>query len=350
MIPLIVRCASLNIGKLDLFGGTRRTYQIEEIPPMDPRLHLSLFYQMLRIRRIEQAIYLCYKEQKMRCPIHLSIGQEAIAVGVCSHLKEEDVVFSTHRSHAHYLAKGGNLRKMIAELHGKQTGCTQGRGGSMHLIDLDVGFQGSSPLAAGSIPLAAGFSFAYRMKQLPSLCCSFFGEGAAQEGVFAETLRFASLQSLPLLFVCENNCDTPLTPTHAEQSPTKIAQAHNIFALSSYANRIEKVYATAKKGIDYIRKEKKPAFIECKTYRLCENIISRYSQIDHPFDQGDIAWQSHCPITSCQKHLLESKVLSPSELEEMKKKIDLEVEDSFAFAQESGFPVFDLDDERPYAE
>jgi len=309
---------------------------------------------MLRIRRIEEAIHLRYKEQRMRCPIHLSIGQEAIAVGVCSHLQTDDVVFSNHRCHAHYLAKGGDLRKMIAELHGKHNGCTKGRGGSMHLIDLDIGFQGSSPLAAGSIPLAAGFAFAHRIKGLSSVCCSFFGEGATEEGVFTETLHFAALHNLALLFICENNSDPVSAPTSSrrikKRIPFKVAKAHGIFALDSHENRIEEAYEVTKKAIDHIREKKKPAFIEFKTYRLCEHITSRSVDLDHYFDKKGVVWQSHCPIELSRKHLLSLEALSLHELGKMEEKIASEVDESFAFARASRFPIFDLDDEKLYAD
>ena len=317
-------------------------------------LQLSLFYQMLRIRRIEEAIGFRYKEQKMRCPIHLSIGQEAIAVGICSQLEKEDVVFSNHRSHAHYLAKRGNFHKMMAELYGKKTGCTKGRGGSMHLIDLDVGFQGSSSIAAGSIPVAAGFAFANQMKNLPFICCSFFGEAATEEGVFAETLNFASLKKLPFLLVCENNRYAAYSPTSERQaegrSCLKIAEAHGIFTLSGNGNDVEETYETAKKAFNHIREKKGPVFIEFETYRLCEHVGSHKSNPSYRSDKEIATWKERCPVKLYQEKLFKKQTLSFKTLESMETKITSEIDSGFSFAEDSPFPVFDLDDEKAYAE
>ena len=166
---------------------------------MDSR---RLLFKMLRIRRIEEAIAKRYTEQKMRCPIHLSIGQEGVAVGVSETLNDDDFIMSTHRCHAHYIAKGGNLKKMISELHGKKTGCSLGRGGSVHLVDLSVGMMGSTPIAGGSIPIATGLAFASQLKNDKKITVSYFGDGATEEGAFSESLNFAALKNLPILFYC----------------------------------------------------------------------------------------------------------------------------------------------------
>ena len=160
---------------------------------------------MFRIRLVEEAIASKYSEEKMRCPVHLSIGQEAIAVGVCANLTNEDLVLSTHRAHAHFLAKGGNLRSMIAEIYGKVTGCSKGMGGSMHLIDKPSGFMGSTAIVGNTIPVAAGLALAFKIQKSSSISCAFFGDGAVEEGAFYESVNFAALHKLPILFICENN-------------------------------------------------------------------------------------------------------------------------------------------------
>ena len=159
---------------------------------------------MLLIRRVEEEIVKRYPKQQMRLPVHLSIGQEAIAVGVCHHLRKSDSVFSTHRCHAHYIAKGGNLVKMALELHGKVGGCMDGRGGSMHLMDTDVNVM-SIPIVASAIPLAVGAALANKIDGNGNIVVCFFGDAAVEEGVFHESLNFASLMQLPIIFVCENN-------------------------------------------------------------------------------------------------------------------------------------------------
>ena len=160
---------------------------------------------MLRIRLVEESIANKYSEQKMRCPTHLSIGQEAIAVGVCSNLTNEDQVLSTHRAHAHYLAYGGCLNSMLAEIYGKVTGCSKGMGGSMHLNDKSVGFMGSTAIVSNTIPVAVGLALAIKIKKLKSISCVFFGAGATEEGAFYESINFAIIHNLPVLFICENN-------------------------------------------------------------------------------------------------------------------------------------------------
>lgn len=187
------------------------------------KLLLSLYFQILRIRRIEEAIAECYKEQEMRCPVHLSIGQEAIAAGVCALLKKTDIVFSNHRSHGHYLAKGGSLPAMIAEIYGKETGCSKGRGGSQHLIDMSAGFWGSTPIVASTVPLSVGSAFYSKLKEDKKVTVVFFGDAAMEEGVLHESLNFASLHKLPIFFVCENNLYSISTHISARQPDRKIA-------------------------------------------------------------------------------------------------------------------------------
>lgn len=314
----------------------------------------TLFYEMLRIRRVEEAIRLRYKEQKMRCPIHLSIGQEAIAVGICSQLKSSDALFSNHRSHAHYLAKGGNLNKMIAELYGKKEGCTKGRGGSMHLIDLDVGFQGSSPISGGSIPIATGFAFALQMQNRSALSSVFFGEAATEEGLFCESLNFAALKNLPILFICENNLYA--VHSHLEErqakhrSRTQLAKAHGIYSLSGDGNDIEDVYKIAQNGIEHIRKGKGPVFIEFQTYLLCEHVSTRTRDTNDPKDGETAAWQKRCPLKRCQEALLHANASEKKHFKHMEEKINFEIKESFSFAEKSPFPCFDLDDEKAFAE
>ncbi len=170
-----------------------------------PKLLETFYKSLYRIRRVEEEIIHIYPTDKIKSPIHLSIGQEAISVGVCEALKADDVVFGTYRGHAMYLAKGGDLKKMIAELYGKVTGCAKGKGGSMHLIDIEKGVMGTSAIVGTTIPLAVGYAYSLKYKQSDSIAVSFFGDGAVDEGAFHESMNFAALKKLPVLFVCENN-------------------------------------------------------------------------------------------------------------------------------------------------
>ena len=190
----------------------------------------SIIYKMLLIRRTEEEIVSRYGKQQMRCPVHLSLGQEAISVGVCHHLRKSDKVFSTHRNHAAYLAKGGSLEKMALELHGKVGGCIDGRGGSMHLMDTSVNFM-SGPIVASAIPLAVGTALANKMDGNSNVVVCFFGDAAVEEGVFHVSVNFASLMQLPIIFVCEDNSYS--VDTHISKRQPK-----RLIGDFGYANRI----------------------------------------------------------------------------------------------------------------
>ena len=166
---------------------------------------INLLKVMMRIRAVEEKIAAEYNQQKMRCPTHLSIGQEAVPSAISSCINKNDFAVSTHRGHAHYLAKGGDLKAMIAEIYGKETGCSKGKGGSMHLIDTKVGFMGTSAIVGNSIPVGVGLALSSKLKKSDQICVVYLGDGAVEEGVFYESLNFAILKDLRVLFVCENN-------------------------------------------------------------------------------------------------------------------------------------------------
>jgi pyruvate dehydrogenase E1 component alpha subunit len=285
---------------------------------------------------VEEAIASRYAEQKMRCPIHLSIGQEAAAVGVCAHLKTSDYAVSGHRAHAHYLAKGGDLKKMIAEIYGKATGCCKGRGGSMHLVDLSVGFLGSTPIVGGSIPVGVGAAFGIRMKQEERLAAIFLGEGSTEEGVFAESLNFASLKKLPVLFVCENNLYSVYSPLSVrqpeERSISLLAEAHGMLALQGDGNSLIAVSTLAQQATEHIRAGHGPALIELTTYRFREHCGP---DIDPYQPQDEVAyWKQKDPVYAIQlAHQLESNFSACLNITQ-------EIEEAFAFAEASPFPIW----------
>ncbi len=285
----------------------------------------TLTRPLVRIRRVEEAIAARYAEGQMRCPVHLSIGQEAVAVGVCSHLEPQDYAVSTHRAHAHYLAKGGDLNRMIAEIYGKATGCSEGRGGSMHLTDLSVGFLGSTPIVGGSLPVGVGAAFGAHLQGESRLTAIFFGEGATEEGVFAESLNFAALKKLPVLFVCENNLYSVYSPLSVRQPRARsipaLARAHGMLALQGDGNLLEEVCSLTKQGVDHIRKGHGPCLIEFATYRRREHCGPH----PDPFQpEEEVAhWALRDPLRGIE--------IDESE-------IHAEIEAAFAFARESPFP------------
>ena len=311
---------------------------------------LELFYEMLRIRMIEEEIANRYHEQKMRCPVHLSIGQEAIAVGVCKAVLSSDFLISTHRAHAHYLAKGGDLKAMIAEIHGKSTGCTFGRGGSMHLVDLSMGMVASTPIVGGSIPIGVGLAFASKMRSDPHITIIFFGEGATEEGVFAECLNFAVLKKLPILFVCENNLYSVNSPLSVRQPKERdrigIARAHGLYAQSGFGNDVEEVYRMSQEAVDRIRQSLGPVYLEFDTYRFREHCGPNLDVNTGDRTEEECRhWEKKCPI-KIQASKLE---ISEEEINRKKSIIREEIAEAFHFAENSPFPSYDLCDENLYA-
>ncbi len=304
---------------------------------------ISFLNKMLRLRGTEQYISQKYKEQKMRCPIHLSIGQEAIAVGVCENLTKKDRVFSTHRSHYHYLSKGGNLNKMIAELYLKKNGCNHGLGGSMHLKDIDVGMISSIPIVGSTIPIAVGSSWGQKIKKENEITVVFFGEAATEEGVFHESLDFASLHGLPILFVCENNLYSVYSNIRNRQSInrkiTNLSKAHGILSKTIQGNDIEKVFEETKKAISYIKANKKPFLIEFSTYRFIEHCGP--NDDDHlnyrPIKEINF-WKKNCPIEKYQKKLIQNKIIQRKNIEVIKNNHIIEIKKAFFYAEKSKYP------------
>lgn len=225
------------------------------------------FQQMLRIRMIEEAIAKRYPKGQMRCPVHLSVGQEAQAVGVVQALRPQDKMVSTHRGHAHYLAKGGSLNGLIGELYGKSSGCSKGNGGSMHLIDLDCNFYGSTSIVGGTIPVGVGLAFADYLKgdhKTYTVVC--IGDAAIEEGVFHEAANFASLHKLNVLFACENNfysCYTDIKDRQPERRLYNVAQCHKITYAKAENNDLDSIYKEAKK----LMNNGGVGFLEMPTYR-----------------------------------------------------------------------------------
>ena len=311
---------------------------------MTPKLKKKLYYDMLRIRMIEETIAGRYHEQEMRCPVHLCIGQEAIAVGVCANLSRNDYVMSTHRSHAHYLAKGGDLKSMMAEIYGKVTGCSRGKGGSMHLVDLDAGFLGSTPIVGSIIPIAVGTAFGTSMKGESRISIVFIGDAAMEEGVFSESLNFASLKKLPVIFVCENNFFSVYSPLSVRQ-PTErdniaIAKAYGIYTDKGDGNDIIEICDKSAKAIDNLRQGLGPAYIEFDTYRWREHCGPNFdNNIGYRTESEYLAWRNRCPVEYFESSLKKEIIFSDVELGSMVRKINAEIEDAFQFAISSPFPA-----------
>ncbi|GGF52356.1 thiamine pyrophosphate-dependent dehydrogenase E1 component subunit alpha [Alteromonas lipolytica] len=315
---------------------------------------LEHYQNMLRIRRVEEAIAARYSEQQMRCPTHLSIGQEAAAVGVSASLTVKDKAYSSHRAHAHYLAKGGSLDALIAELYGKQTGCTGGRGGSMHLTDLSAGFVASTAIVGNSIPLAVGNALHQQVQKLDEISVTYFGEGATEEGAFYESANFAALRKLPVLFVCENNRYSVYSPLSVRQPESRsivaLANAIGLNAIEVDGNDVEQVAAATAELVKGIRNGDGPALIECHTYRHREHCGPNFDDDLGYRPEDEVAhWLARDPVTLLQQKLLDLGA-SAQQLEALDGKIGSEIANAFELAQVADFPNPDDNERFVYAE
>jgi TPP-dependent pyruvate/acetoin dehydrogenase alpha subunit len=307
---------------------------------------VSIFRQSLRIRMIEEEIASKYSEGKMRCPVHLSIGQE-IPAALAGFFKEKrDTFVSSHRSHAHFLSSGGSLQKMIAEIYGKVGGCSKGRGGSMHLFDKESGFMGSSAIVGNSIPVGVGIGYSLKMRGDESVSFVFFGDGATEEGVFYESLNFASIHRLPVLFFCENNKYSVYTGLESRQpksrSIAKVSESLGVPSKRLSDANIENAYAEFKSTLAECRSGGGPRLIEIETYRALEHCGP--NEDDHlgyrPIDELN-RWKVQDRLTSLRMLLEGRGEIENNQIDIWEKAISLEIQEAFEFAENSAFPTID---------
>ncbi|MEW6544245.1 MAG: thiamine pyrophosphate-dependent dehydrogenase E1 component subunit alpha [Nitrospirota bacterium] len=314
----------------------------------------DLYLRMVRIRLVEEKIAELYPEQQMRCPVHLSVGQEAVAVGACAALEPEDYAVSTHRSHAHYLAKGGNLKAMLAELYGRVTGCCGGKGGSMHLIDRSVGFLGAVPIVGSTIPIGVGVAFGTILRKEHHVTIVFLGDGATEEGVFHEAVNFAVLKRLPVVFVCENNFFSVYSALDVRQPPLRdihvLARGYGLDSHLGDGNDVEVVYAMTNVAVEKARAGGGPTFLEFKTYRWREHCGPHYdNHVGYRSEQEFEEWKARCPITSLKQRLLQRGQATQQDLNGIEAGLAEEVEAAVAFAKASPFPEPELLQDHLYA-
>ncbi len=321
---------------------------------MNSSLASKFYHEMLRIRLVEEKVAELYPEQEMRCPVHLSIGQEAVAVGACAHLTKEDSVLSAHRSHAHYLAKGGNLKAMLAELYGKSGGCTHGKGGSMHLMDQQAGFVAATPIVASTIAIAVGVAMASVMQKKKQVTVVFFGEAATEEGTFHEAVNFAVLKKLPVVFICENNLYSVYSPLSVRQpegrGPADLARANLLECWEGDGNDVFESYDLAGKAVAWVREGKGPGFVELKTYRWREHCGPNYdNHIGYRSEEEFAVWKKRCPIERLRQAVLADKIMTPGELDKIRERISAEIDEAVRFAKASPFPKPDTLSDHIYA-
>ena len=295
-----------------------------------------VYRSLRRIRRVEEEVARIYPSDKIKSPVHLSIGQEAVSVGICDVLQADDVVAPTYRGHAAFLAKGGSVRGLMAELYGKADGVAGGKGGSMHLIDMEHNVLGASAVVGTTIPLAVGYALAAKRTRSRRVVVAFFGDGATEEGVFPESLNFASLHKLPVLFVCENNfyaIHTPVTRRWATQRLCERVETYGIPAHAVDGADVLALRALTSELVSRIRDGAGPAFIECRTYRWREHV--------GPNEDFDAGYRGRADLTPWLENDQVPKIgdlLAPDRRAAIDQEIEQEIADAVSFAEASPFP------------
>ncbi len=301
----------------------------------------KIFYNIFLIRSVEERIIEEYPKQDIRCPVHLSIGQEAVPSILSLFVNKKDLAVSSHRGHAHYIAKGGSIKKMIAEIYGKKTGCSKGKGGSMHLIDTDAGFYGTSAIVGNSIPVGLGLAYDFRIKKNKSIGIVYLGDGALEEGVFYETMNLAATKKIQTLFICENNLYSVYSPLSVRQpnnrNIVKMVKEMGVEAVMCDGNNIKKVFNVFKNTLNSIRKNKKPIFLLFNTYRQLEHCGPNLdNNLGYRSEKEYLKWKSNDPLSNIRK-LIKQYNVNHNEILIIEEKIKKTIDAAFIFAKKSNF-------------
>ncbi len=301
----------------------------------------ELYEQMFRIRQFELAAQKLYQAGEMPGFIHLYIGQEAVAVGVCAHLQREDWITSTHRGHGHALAKGVPAGVLLAELYGKASGCCGGRGGSMHLYSREVGLFGTNGFVGGGLPATVGLGLGAKLRGTGRVAVAFFGDGAVNHGAFHEAANLAAVQGAPVVFVCENNLYATATPLGMATRNTDLASRGAAYGLPGVAvdgNDVLAVWEATRLAVEQARNGEGPTLIEAKTYRLVGHHEGDPPAGSYRSTEEVMLWMTRCPLTRLRRSFLETGQVSTQEVEEIEKRVLLQIEEAIAFARNSAFP------------
>ncbi len=321
-------------------------------PDVGKELFLSLYRTMLTIRRTEEQLVKLYAAGKVYGGVHTYIGEEAVASGICAHLRADDTVFSTHRGHGHALAKGIAPRELVAEVLGRASGCSGGRGGSMHLFKPEIGFMGSSGIVGPSITLATGSGYAARIHKTDRVSVAFFGDGATNNGSFHEGINMAAVWNLPTIFVCENNLyatEVPYAKVAKNISVASRAAAYGLPGIEVDGNDVCAVYEAAGEAVARARTGKGPTLLECKTYRMRGH--SEGMRDAGYRTQEEIArWRTRDPINILARRILADGVLAQQELDQIDAEVKTMVEEAASFALASPLPDVSTVMEHVYSE
>ncbi len=300
---------------------------------------LQLYRTMLTIRRFEERCNYLFMQGRIPSTLHLYIGQEAVAAGVCAHLRRDDYLFSTHRPHGHAIAKGVEPRAIMAELYGKRTGCCKGKGGSMHVGDVRVGMFPAVAIVGANAPLAAGAALAAKWLDKDRVSVCFFGEGAANEGAVHEAMNMAAIWDLPVVYVCENNlyaASTPFSKAFKIQNVADRAAAYGMPGVVVDGNDVEAVYRVAGEAIARARRREGPTLIEAKTYRLCGH--SRSDPRTYRSREEEEEWAKRDPIPRLAGRLKELGLATDETLASIEQEVQALIDEAVRFAEESPLP------------
>ncbi|MCW4055551.1 MAG: thiamine pyrophosphate-dependent dehydrogenase E1 component subunit alpha [Candidatus Bathyarchaeota archaeon] len=300
---------------------------------------VEIYRKMLEIRLFEEKVFELYGQNVVPGTIHLYAGEEAVAVGVCENLREDDYIVSTHRGHGHCLAKGARLDRTMAEIMGKETGYCKGKGGSMHIADFSVGMLGATAVVGAGIPIATGAGLSIKLRETDQVVACFFGDGASNQGTFHEGINMAAIWKLPVLYVCENNLyamGTRQTQIMAIRDVAKRAEAYGIPGITVDGNDALAVYKAAQEAVDRARGGEGSTLIECKTYR--QKGHSRWDPAAYRPREEVEDWLRRDPIRRMRKHLLDAKCLSETEAAKIEKETEAAVEGAVEFAVASPYP------------
>ncbi len=303
------------------------------------KILVQLLTIMLKARVFDENAMELFSKGSIPGFIHVGIGQEAVAAGVCINLLPRDVIFTTHRGHAHCVAKGIDLKRAMAELFGRKTGCCGGKAGSMHLTDKDVGILGASGIVGAGIPVATGAALSYQIQKTDQVVVCFFGDGATNQGTFHESLNMASLWGLPIVYCCENNGWAQFTPKGATTKIADLAKraiAYDMVGVTVDGDDVTAVYKVAKEAIERARNGDGPTLLECKTHRWFGHYVGDPQNYR---DKEEIAQcREFDPILRFEARLIKDKVLTPAEIDEIRQRVSVEIDEAVKFAEDSPWP------------
>ncbi|RLG92225.1 pyruvate dehydrogenase (acetyl-transferring) E1 component subunit alpha [Candidatus Bathyarchaeota archaeon] len=300
---------------------------------------VEMYRKMLQIRLFEEKVFELYGQNMVPGTIHLYAGQEAVAVGVCSTLRKDDYITSTHRGHGHCIAKGADLKRVMAEILGKRTGYCKGKGGSMHIADFSVGVLGATAVVGAGLPIATGAALSIKLRKTDQVSVCFFGDGASNQGTFHESLNMAAIWQLPVVFVCENNLyamGTRQTRVMRIENIADRAAAYGMPGVTVDGNDVLAVYKAAETAVERARKGGGPTLLECKTYRHKGH--SRMDPAKYRPKEEVEEWLAKDPIKRLRSKLLEANIMSEAEMEEVEREVTAEIEEAVKFALESPYP------------